>query len=363
MQRTCKMIDRFLVAFPIVVALTFAGAGAALTQPGTPVPSMTGIDIGTPEHVSDPRPIALSDSGEVLVVAGGEGGPVTLLYREGAFLSLGGEGATATGEAINAGGAVAGWSELERGTTAVLIGEDNLVEMPGEYVASRAFAINSEGTLAGEAGLEPEPALAVPVWWTESSMERLPSAGSGEAGAVLDLNTIEQMVGWSALDAEGTVRHATLWENGEAIDLGSLGGRLSEARAINETGLAVGASTTIEDQNAFDSPGSSAFSWEDGRITALGLGERHAWGVANDVNDVGMIVGAVGLAEPDAAGNETHAVLWTGQEVLDLNEIAALDAGVVLTEGISVNALGQILCRAVDAEGADRIVVLSVLGN
>jgi probable HAF family extracellular repeat protein len=53
-----------------------------------------------------------------------------------------------------------------------------------------------------------------------------------------------QVVG-SSVPAKGSVVHATLWQNGRAIDLGTLGGQESDAAAISADGRhIVGVSST-----------------------------------------------------------------------------------------------------------------------
>jgi len=325
--------------------------------------SMQATDIGLPDNVSDVRAMAMNANGEVLISAMIDDQPATFLYRDGAYQRIGGEDAHVRGVALNESGTAVGYSVSDEQTSAVLIGEDNLVTMPGDFMQSRALAINVEGQIAGDAVIADGDGFARPVYWTESSIKVLPSIGGRGAGAVLDSNTIAQMVGWSDADDDGVAGHATLWADGEATDLGALGGNLSEARGINEAGLIVGASLTSPEQNTFEEPGTAAFSWLDGQMTDLGLGQEHSWAVANDVNDVGMIVGAAGLTEPGPDGTERVAVLWSDREILDLNQITSGMDGLVLTEAAAVNAFGQILCRAVDADGNARIVILSVLGN
>ncbi|MGE3798971.1 MAG: hypothetical protein AB7G88_14160, partial [Thermomicrobiales bacterium] len=345
----------------LLPSFALLGGRRAVAQ-GTNVASMQIVDIGLPEGVTEPRAAGISDNGDVVINALIDDAPAVFLYRNESFERFGGDDVPASAATINEAGTAVGWSLGERGPAAVQFGEDMLVTMPGDSVESRARGVNVEGTVVGEAVIE-EGGPALPVYWTQSTVEVLPAAGDGSAGAVLDVNTIEQMVGWSETGGELAARHATLWEGGEAKDLGTLGGNLSEARAINETGLIVGASLTSADQNTYQEAGGRACSWQDGQIADLGLGPDHAWGVANDVNDVGMIVGVAGRDGEDPAGITSVAVLWSVGEVLDLNEIATGGDGLVLVEAVAVNAFGQILCNAVDTDGQSRIVVLSVIGN
>ena len=84
------------------------------------------------------------------------------------------------------------------------------------------------------------------------------------------------------------------------VDLGTLGGRISTARAVNDKGQVIGDSGTAGDA-AFH-----AFSWtQTGGMVDLGtLGGTYSTAVA--VNNEGQVVGGSGTAG-DA---EFHATLW-----------------------------------------------------
>jgi len=69
----------------------------------------------------------------------------------------------------------------------------------------------------------------------------------GNLSAATAINEQGQVVGWSST-AEGNIR-AFLWQNGTMIDLGTLGGNYSGAWDINEQGQVVGGSTNIEGNN------------------------------------------------------------------------------------------------------------------
>ena len=78
---------------------------------------------------------------------------------------------------------------------------------------------------------------------------------------------------------------AFLWEKGVLRDLGTLGGRSSNAFGINERGQVVGESDTGRTDND-GSPVRHAFLWHDGRMTDLGIPSS-----AHAINDRGQIVG------------------------------------------------------------------------
>ena len=102
----------------------------------------------------------------------------------------------------------------------------------------------------------------------------------------------------------GGASHAFLWQNGKLTDLSTLGGKQSQAVAINDTGDIIGWSDT-KATNRFGDQINHAFAWQKGRLTDLGtLAGGQSEPVA--LNDHGQIVGS-GTTE----SGETHAVLWT----------------------------------------------------
>jgi probable HAF family extracellular repeat protein len=99
--------------------------------------------------------------------------------------------------------------------------------------------------------------------------------------------------------------HAVLWRDGEIIDLGTLGGTISQAHAINDRGQVVGSSAT----GFQDRP----FLWEDGRMTDLTAFVDPALGATGGgafrINERGQVLGMVSTL----SGSETpltRTILW-----------------------------------------------------
>jgi len=102
-----------------------------------------------------------------------------------------------------------------------------------------------------------------------------------------------------------------LWREGQMEDLGTLGGDFGEAYAINELGHIVGFTETIPGQRG----GWQAFLWRDGvmgRLPELD-GSSIAWGL----NNTGLVAGQSWSAE----FGEPRAVLWENGQVRDLGTL------------------------------------------
>jgi len=137
-------------------------------------------------------------------------------------------------------------------------------------------------------------------------------------GAAVDINESGQVVG----------RDAFVWQNGKKTQLGTLGGRRSGARAINNRGQVVGDSTTKNGT-------SHAFLWQNGTMRDLGtLGGPTS--IAMAINEHGQVVGS-----SDTRNGSQHAFLWHNGKMRDLGTLGgAYAAG---SSAIDVNERGQVV--------------------
>jgi probable HAF family extracellular repeat protein len=116
--------------------------------------------------------------------------------------------------------------------------------------------------------------------------------------------------------------HAALWQDGEVTDLGTLGGDQSWALGLNDHGVIVGSATN-------GSGAAHATRWDGGLATDLG-----SWGgtdsYAAAINAHGVIAGY------SQVGGYMHAIRWEGGAFADLGpgEARAInDAGVIVGSG------------------------------
>jgi probable HAF family extracellular repeat protein len=197
----------------------------------------------------------------------------------------------------------------------------------------------------------------------------LPGGDSAEA---LNVNKRGQIVGFGRT-ATGE-SHAILWNNGEAIDLGTLGGSSSTAWGINDRGQIVGGAETAT-AGEFH-----AFLWQDGQMIDLG-GAAGIFNVARAINKRSEVVGqalgpsllggllwrngtlidlGIGLAADindhsvvagaNVAG--VHAVLWKAGQVTDLGTLPGGTSSIAR----SINNHNQVVGESV-VDGADHAFV------
>jgi probable HAF family extracellular repeat protein len=208
----------------------------------------------------------------------------------------------------------------------------SITELP-QFVT--ANSLNDRGDVVGSSTPAAGPFGLGGVYYQHSSGVVNQLSPTGDAA---DINNRGQMVGAGRPSSTSPVS-ATLW----FISGGSapIADPLSEASAINNTGLVVG---TIGDFHA----ASHAILWRLQDLSATGLGDLNTCGrcffnpesSAADINDRGHAVGsatwaALATADPNGGFNfSTHAFFWQDGVIKDLGTLAGPTA-VSLASGIN----------------------------
>lgn len=224
-------------------------------------------------------------------------------------------------------GAVYGTSySLGAMTSAAFRADSFGVSLLGNFAAR---AVNASGDVCGTTttivnGLTlPRACLA-----HAGSLTTLPTLG-GLVGTGLGIDDAGRVVGSSTTAKEASVR-PTIWVNGLALDLGTLGGTNGQAAAIsgntivgvsqNAAGLRRATRWTVNAAGA-------VLTRAD--LGALGTSSSFAFGL----NPGGDIVGT----------SNFHAVLWRGGATIDLNTVTTSPAGWTLERAWAINPDGTIV--------------------
>jgi probable HAF family extracellular repeat protein len=156
------------------------------------------------------------------------------------------------------------------------------------------------------------------------------------------INNAGQVVG-NAWFPNTSGSHAFLYSGGVTQDLGTLGGRLSMADAINKNGVVVGwamAPSTVANQ---DGP-IHAFVYQNGTMTDLTPALGNNYSEAFGINSSGVIVGEMG----SNWYGPWHAFMLANGKVTDLNSLLPPGSNWTLLSATGINDLGQIIGFGVD---------------
>jgi probable HAF family extracellular repeat protein len=238
---------------------------------------------------------------------------------------------------VNEFGQVVGESNTEDAVRAFVWDGDSMTELPSLGGSSSiAYAINPNGIIVGVSGI-PVTGYGRALLWKNGVLTELGTLGGFQSEA-RDINDAGQIVGWS-WNASSKQR-AFLWEGdleatppiGGMSDLGALSGDRAIAYAINNVGQVVGRSSVADTSNV-----QRATLWQEGQVINLGrLRETDNGSEARAINDSGQIVGSSG----------SRAFLWEDGVMHDLDDRLAPDsAGWMISNAFDINTDGTILAH------------------
>lgn len=230
-------------------------------------------------------------------------------------------------------------------------------------VNSSATEINNSGMIGGYAettALDPDCTAPQkyqfkPVIWSNGAVQALPT-GNDADGLVTAVNDRGDAAGSTGSCAPINPllllylnpTHAVLWRDGNAIDLGNLGGAFNNLpHGMNNLGQVVGESDLAGDQTAHAFLASPGTSMQD-----LGTVGSDTYSFGFGINDGGEIVGL----SANADFSVIRAFIRRNGALVDLNTLVTgnnpFPNGTLLT-ACFVNSRGQITGIALDAAGQE----------
>ena len=263
-----------------------------------------------------------------------------LLYRYHGWVNTDGVFDQVSGMGMNGQGQILGINDFEQSifasymlgmlSTNAFIYNGGMNTMIGMMMPC---AINNSDTVVGSrfvtanSGLREEQACS---WQMGMGISDLPTLGGATSSIAKGLNDAGWVVGSSILPGDITPT-ATLWHNGSASNLGTLGGNMSQAIAINASNQAVGISELANGETHAFRYDLSASGGVTNRVDLGSL--PGGYSIALAISDNGLIVGTSG----------NRAVLWENGKLIDLNARISPKSGWVLNKATGVNESGQIV--------------------
>jgi probable HAF family extracellular repeat protein len=176
------------------------------------------------------------------------------------------------------------------------------------------------------------------IWNRDSGAQGLAGFAGSKLSQALAINDSGIVVGISKLAAGRT--RAVRWTRGIIEDLGTLPGDLdSEALAINNAGQVAGFSSGRS--------GTRAVLWNRSSAVNLGTLPGGEFSQALGINAAGIVVGISGIgSRPDRKSHEeheSHAFVWTpAGGMRDLNDLIPPGTDIFLIAAVAINEAGQI---------------------
>lgn len=356
------------------VAPTTAGLDSPLTPPEPeprPVQSDAGRDREAPEYeVIDLGTLGgaasmaydVNDAGQVVGCAEiGAGVFHAFIWQDGVMSDLGvlpGDTQSCADGVNNVGQVVGSSYPVSIRRRAVLWQRGDAIELASSTAGARARGINDFGHVVGQRQVSEQKSSYVDTHpqaflWRDGETVDLGGQFEDPSSVACAINNLGQVVGYSECDCRATPGpRAFLWDPGEIVYLGTFGGGDARALAINDSGAVVGEAEMMITRRGAPLLTSQAFLWEHGRLVNLGTlgGDTSS---AADINAPGRIVGWSTTAE-----GSSHAFVWDGSAMRDLNDSIPPDSGWILSKAHGINNAGEIVGEG-EYDGQTRAFLLT----
>lgn len=169
-----------------------------------------------------------------------------------------------------------------------------------------------------------------------------PTYGPRSSGVDLNNMAQPQVVGWMGPTVDSDA-HAFLWADCEVSDLGVVpGGYTGVGTSINNLGQIMIAGKLVNPEGG--SWLKKGFLWSEDRWTDLGALPGYDRTSPSCINDATVIVGTCGKASNP---NDARPFIWRDGVIRDLNDLIPPDTGIYLSAARAINQAGQIAGYAI----------------
>jgi probable HAF family extracellular repeat protein len=307
-------------------ALAYTSSTAAQTY--------TITDIGTLGG-KDSVALSINDFGEVVGYSKTADGEIHAFrfFRDALFdlSTLGGKESYAY--VITNSGILLGDSKTADGILRPFMGAPNspLLNLGGPHLFSSARGANNSGQVVGfrlvndEHGQLQKRAY---LYTTHHTID-LGTFGGKESDATA-INEAGQVVGHLYTAYHDGSKRAVLYQNGKSVELGTFGGDVSVGEAINTAGQIAGYAELAGGEER-------AFIYSHGKLKNLGTLPGGTESFAYDIDERGRVVGS-----SDAKDSPLRAFIYSDGVMQDLNKLIPAESGWLLTEAKGINESGQI---------------------
>lgn len=301
-------------------------------------------DLGGFNSYSSPNiPTSINDLGQVVgysyTIYSAVPFPTGFLWQNGVVTTLAGINPINRANSINNSGQVVGLSGYAS------LWENGVIRDLGSLdrrYYSEAYGINNIGQVVGISGVAVLNRISTHAFlWENGVMRDLGTLGGSNSGAN-SINDSGQVVGYSQTSSGKSI-HAFLWQNGVMKDLGTLGDSSSQAQSINNSSQIVGSSSTTSGDER-------SFLWQNGMMTDLNslLPSNSGWNrltSANDINDIGQIVGTGQIGDQSRAFLMTPNTSGSGLQSrgsITVGNISTPGGPVIMSANSDINLRGSI---------------------
>lgn len=339
-----------MIFFRYSCLLTFVGLWAidfVTTRCQAAEPLYDVVDLGTTPRGWGTEPKAINNKGEGAGIGREWGGASFIfLYREGKLIRI--AGGLGEANALNDRGEVMGslrigsdkhamlWRPMQGDTfRAIDVGWGSVASMNATGHAIGSFVDHSIWIPGqGDRGTSR---------WVEVKGLKTQEPATTQLIAINDRCQIIGAVLQPILCAGGT--RGFRWQEGVAIDLGTLGGEGCVPTALNASGQVVGYSglNDPDPKGVAGTCSSHAFLWDESRIRDLGTIRSGRISAALGVNASGQVVGWASTRADDRTAVDRVAFVFRNEIMQDLNQLIPSDSGWNLSEARGINDRGQVI--------------------